>query len=455
MFSLTEAQQQARALLNSFIFTLLFGGSRSGKTFIIIRNIVMRALKEPNSRHAIFRQTRKDLKESIWLDTFPKVLKLCFPGVVPYSNEQDFYVKFTNGSEIWFGYLDDNKRADNVLGKEYNTIYLNEISEMSYKSFAKVQTRLSLKNGLINKLYADCNPPGKWHWGYKVFIEKIEPITKNPLSNPKNYGYMLMNPMDNMANLPQNYLDILENLPEDEKNRFLLGLWVEGISGGIYTKEMALAEQEERITTVAYNSDFWVYTVWDIGIDDSTAIWFVQFIGDKINLIRYYQNNNEAMPHYLAQMQKYKEQYGYNYGTIFLPHDGRNREWIGGKSRKDAIEEKGYKVEVYSATEITEGINAVKMIFNKCYFDKTNCEEGISALSNYRRKEDAIKLTYSTEPVHDWASHGSDAFRLIPLVYRDKLKETVGYKKEQEAQQRSLQYATIKRNNLNDVSKWG
>lgn len=455
MFVLTTAQNAARKILNTCIFILLFGGSRSGKTFIIIRNIVMRALKEPNSRHAIFRQTRKDLKEAIWLDTFPKVLKLCFDGVVPTANEQDLYVKFKNGSEIWFGYLDDNKRADNVLGKEYNTIYLNEISEISYKSFAKAQTRLSLKNGLVNKLYADCNPPGKWHWGYKVFIEKIEPITKNALVNPESYGYMLMNPQDNMQNLPQNYLDILQNLPEDEKNRFLLGLWVEGISGGIYTKEMATVEQEGRIKVVPFNPDFWVYTFWDLGIDDSTAIWFVQFIRDKIHLIRYYQNNNEAMPHYIEQLVKYKEQYGYNYGTIFLPHDGRNREWIGGKSRKDAIEEKGYKVEVYSATEITEGINAVKMIYSKCYFDKSNCEEGISALSNYRRKEDAIKLTYSNEPVHDWASHGSDAFRLIPIAYRAKLSETVDQKEKDEAFKRTLQYETMKRNNLNDVSKWG
>jgi len=441
--NLTESQCKARKLLNANKYSLLFGGSRSGKTFLIVRNIVMRALKEPNSRHSIFRQTRKDLKESIWLDTFPKVLSLCFKNYKPMLNNQDLVAKFHNGSEIWFGFLDDAKHSDNVLGKEYNTIYLNEVSEISYASYSKVLTRLSLKNKLVNKFYADCNPPGKWHWAYKTFVQKVNAKTNEPLNNPENYACMLMNPQDNLENLPQDYLDTLQNLPEDERNRFLLGLWVEGISGGIYTKEMALAEQEQRITDVSHNPEHCVFTFWDIGIDDSTAILFAQFVKDRINIIDYYQNNNEAMSHYLEVLNKKQQEYGYRYGTLFLPHDARQREWLTGKTRQEMIEKKGFQVQVIPASSIVEGINTAKEMFNKIYINKTKCEELISCLSNYHRKEDTKNLVYSNEPVHDWSSHGADTFRLLCVSYREKLNRDLEFNKHQQEYKRSIEYANL------------
>lgn len=453
--SFTQAQLKAIDLLGEKKQSLLFGGSRSGKTFAIIFSVILRALNVPKSRHAIFRQTRKDLKESIWLDTFPKVLDICFQNYKPNLNNQDLVAKFYNGSEIWFGFLDDAKHSDNVLGKEYNTIYLNEVSEISYASYSKVLTRLSLKNKLNNKFYADCNPPGKWHWAYKIFVQKVNAKTGEQLNNPDSYGCMLLNPQDNLDNLPQDYLDTLQNLPEDERNRFLLGLWVEGISGGIYTKEMAQAEQENRITILQHNKEHAVFTFWDIGIDDSTAILFAQFIKDKIYIIDYYQNNNEAMTHYLEVLQKKALEYGYRYGTLFLPHDGRQREWLTGKTRQETMEKYGYKVEVIPASNIVEGINTAKQTFSNIYIDKVKCEELISCLSNYHRKEDTKNLVYSKEPVHDWSSHGADTFRLMCISYRDKLNRNLNYKKEQDNYKRSLAYANIKRQSKLKAGLWG
>jgi PBSX family phage terminase large subunit len=452
---LTDSQIKARKLLNDNKQTLLFGGSRSGKTFIIVRNIIMRALKEPKSRHAIFRQTRKDLKESIWLDTFPKVLETCFQGYKPELNNSDLVAKFHNGSEIWFGFLDEATHSDNVLGKEYNTIYLNEVSEISYASYNKALTRLSLKNGLINKFYGDCNPPGKWHWAYKTFIQKVNAKTGEPLSNPESYAYMLMNPRDNIENLTEDYLAVLENLPEDEKNRFLLGLWTDGISGGIYTKEMALAEQEGRITSIPHNPEHAVFTFWDIGIDDSTAITFAQFIKDKIYIIDYYQNNNEAMTHYLDVLNTKRQQYGYRYGQIFLPHDGKQREWLTGKTRQETMANYGYQVEVVPASSVIEGINTAKERFKDILIDKTKCEELISALSNYHRKEDTKNLVYSKEPVHDWSSHGADTFRLLCVSYREKLNRDLHFKQQQKDYRNSLEYANIYGHKKYNKMMWG
>lgn len=459
--NLTDAQWQAIETIKKHKQSLLFGGSRSGKTFVYCYCLIYRALMYNKSRHGVFRQTRKDLKESIWLDTFPKVCSLINENFKPELNNQELMAKFPNGSEIWFGYLDDKKHSDNVLGKEFNTVYLNEISEIAYPSYTKVLTRLSLKsyddegNLCVNRFFADCNPPGKWHWGYKTFVQKINAKTKEPLNSPEQYGYLLMNPKDNIKNLPEDYISILENLPEDERNRFLLGLWTEGISGGIYTKEMAQAEQEGRITDVPFNNEFFVWTFWDIGMDDATAIWFVQFVGNEIHLIDFYQNNNQAATHYLEVLKQKKQQYGYKYNKLILPHDGKQREWTNGRSRAETLESQGFRTDVVKATSIADGINACKLIFSKCWFDKTKCEEGISALSNYKRKEDPIAMTYSKEPLHDWTSHASDSFRLMGVSYTDRMAETVHQKADMEDYKHSLAYLNTKKQSRTSSGAWG
>lgn len=420
---LTDIQDKALALLTgAATFILLFGGSRSGKTFLLVLCVVLRAIKEPDSRHAIFRQTRKDLKESIWLDTFPKVLKLCFPGVTPRKNEQELYVKFSNGSEIWFGYLADKKHADNVLGKEYNTIYFNEVSEIPYAMFNKALTRLALKNGLENKVYLDCNPPGRWHWAYKLFIQRIMPgKNKEKIKAPEKYVSMLMNPEDNAENLSGGYLDILDSLPEEERLRFKEGIWAEGISGGIYTREIGLAEREGRIGKFGFDEKYPIFTFWDLGIGDHTAIWLVQFRGDKIFLIDFYQNTNEGMEHYAEVLKNKAEQRGYEYKTAYIPHDGANREWSTGRSRREAMEKAGFEVEVLPRLGLEDGINGARMLFGKCHFDEEKCEDGLEALRNYRREFMPEKNITKQAPVHDWASHPADAFRYMAMGYDFRL----------------------------------
>ena len=458
---LTPTQEKAIEVIKSHKQSLLYGGSRSGKTFVYCYCLVYRALTYNKSRHGIFRFTRKDLKESIWLDTFPKVCSLIDKRLQPKLNNQDLFAQFPNGSEIWFGYMEDTKRTDNILGKEFNTILFNEISEMAFVSYTKALTRLSLisyddKGNLCpNMWWGDCNPVGKWHWGYKTFIQKVNAKTGEALNNPDQYGYMLMNPTDNIQNLPADYLETLKNLPEEERNRFLLGLWVEGISGGIYTKEMAQAEQDGRIANIPFNNDFFVWTFWDIGMDDATAIWFVQFVGDEIHLIDYYQNNNQSALHYLEVLKKKQQEYGYRYNKLVLPHDGRVREWTNGRSRAETLEQQGFKTEVVKASSIADGINACKLIFSKCWFDKVKCEEGISALSNYHRKENPIAMTYSNEPEHDWTSHGADSFRLMGVSYNERMSETVHQKQDMEDYKRSIAYANIKRTSKTNKGLWG
>ena len=148
LFKRTIAQTKATILMGSDATHIMsYGGSRSGKTFNIIRAIIIRASKT-RSRHVILRLNFNHCKTSIWLDTLPKVLRICFPDLLVTWNKSDYFLTLPNGSEIWIGGLDDDKRVEKILGKEYSTIFFNECSQISWSSIQVALTRLAEKSDL-------------------------------------------------------------------------------------------------------------------------------------------------------------------------------------------------------------------------------------------------------------------------------------------------------------------
>lgn len=245
---LTDKQLEAQEVCASDATNvMLFGGSRSGKTFLLTRNVIMRALKAPNSRHAIFRFRLNHLKASVFLDTFPKVMRLCFPGVDYKPHTQEMYVELSNGSQIWFAGLDDKERTEKILGMEFATLYFNESSQIPWQSVMTAITRLAQlaqqaiegRNASPLKLraYFDCNPPPKSHWTYRLFIEKRDPETRVPLREPNDYASFQINPKDNQANLSPEYLKQLENLPARMRARFLEGRFAEANPNALFPEE--------------------------------------------------------------------------------------------------------------------------------------------------------------------------------------------------------------------------
>ena len=233
---------------------LLVGGSRSGKTFIALRSLIIRALGASNSRHVVLRFRFSHVKNTIVLDTFPKVMAICFPEFAYHLDKSDWYAKFSNGSQIWFGGLDDKDRSDKILGAEFATIFLNECSQIT--SFARdtVMTRLAQKavidgtnKSLRLKIIYDCNPPTKAHWTYKMFVKKLKADGRTPLTNPDSYDLLVMNPKDNLENLPDDYLQELEGLPTTQRLRFLEGKFADIASGTLWNQELIEAN---RTTTV-------------------------------------------------------------------------------------------------------------------------------------------------------------------------------------------------------------
>jgi len=247
-FTLTSKQEEAIDLISSPAkHILLYGGSRSTKTFTLVRSKVIRALAVPSSRHLIARFRFNSVKKSVMLDTFPKVMRLCWPGMKWHQDNVDFYAKFQNGSELWFGGLDDKERAEKILGNEYATITLNECSQISYSNRLLLITRLAQKcpyvvDGVTKilrlKMFYDENPPTKGHWSHKLFLEKKDPVTRLALKNPEKYASLLMNPVDNKENLSEEYLDELNDLPKRQRDRFYLGLFTDETENALWTEKI-------------------------------------------------------------------------------------------------------------------------------------------------------------------------------------------------------------------------
>ena len=244
-FELTAKQQEANRLLASpKQHIMLAGGSRSGKTFLIVRAIAIRAQKAPGSRHAVMRFRFGHCKQSIVHDTFPKVMRLCFPQVKYDLNRSDWFATLPGGSEIWFGGLDDKERTEKILGLEFASIFLNECSQIAYTSRNVAVTRLAqlvddtvAKRSLPLKMYYDENPPDKGHWTYKLFKAGQDPETKKPLIDADNYAFMQLNPRDNTANLSPEYIKTLEALPLRLRKRFLEGEFRDVAPNALFPEE--------------------------------------------------------------------------------------------------------------------------------------------------------------------------------------------------------------------------
>lgn len=187
------------------------------------------------------------------------------------------------------------------------------------------------------------------------------------------------------------------------------------IQGAYYAQEMKAAKEEKRITNVPYDPSASVIVSYDLGIGDSTAMWFAQFIGQEIHLIDYYENSGVGLDHYA----KVLNEKAYNYEAHILPHDVKVKELGTGKSRLETLENLGiYNIEIAPRLSVDDGIQASRSMLNRCWFDAEKCERGVEALLQYRREFDERLKSWRGRPLHDWTSHGADSFRYLAVGYR-------------------------------------
>ena len=370
-----------------------------------------------------FNQCRKAIWEAINPRSGKKRIDEAFPDAIRSATRNtDMYIEFKNGSS-WQLVGSDNFNA--LVGSPPIGITFSEYALSDPQSWAYLSPILE-ENG-----------------GWAMFISTsrgnnhLKRLFDYAKASPTWFAELLkadQTPVFNAAQLEKIRQDLIGSFGEDLGEAMYQQEYFcsfEGARpGAYYAKQMALAAKEGRITDVPWTSGLEVYTFWDLGVDDSTTVWFMQFSGLQVRVIDYYENTGFGLEHY-AKVLKEKP---YAYGDHHMPHDVEVRELSSGeyaKSRKEVAEELGIRpiITVPRARDsqaVMAGINAGRNILSRCWFDKTKCWQGLSALEGYRAEYNEEKKILSNHPEHSWESHGADAWRTFAAGYKPVIKDPGG-----------------------------
>jgi phage terminase large subunit len=379
-FKKTSKQLDATKLMGEKKHFLLMGGSRSGKSLLILHSLIIRAIKV-KSRHAIIRKTFNSLKRSIWNDTLIKVLNMAFPQLKVQFNKTDYILTFPNGSEIYFIGLDNPKSAEKILGLEVSTLFFNEISELDFSSVQLAITRLAERNDLVKRCWYDMNPNAKNSWAYYLFLKGLNPSDNEPLVNPEDYGYFQINPIDNTENIDENYLRLLESMPEKERLRFLHGEFTDSGNGAVYyafTRDNNVQEFNEayRIGQCRVGLDFNVQPMTGVisyHVNGIFYIWDEAFLENS--------DTFKMVDHLKAK--KY-------IGTIYPDSTGNNRK-TSGKSDHLILKEAGFAVNFTRNPFVTDRTNNInRLLRDGKIIIHPRCKKLINDLEKVTWKNDEL-----------------------------------------------------------------
>lgn len=289
------------------------------------------------------------------MDTFPKVLSICFPDLQVKLNKTDYVYKFPNESEIFVAGLDNKERSERILGMEFSTIFFNEASELDYSSVQIAISRLAEKNSLQKKVWYDFNPPRKSHWSYSLFIQKLNPIDNKPISNPDEYAYLLMNPGSNIENIDPDYLRILEAMPEKDRKRFLEGQFLDSDEGAAYYSfnmdKHVVDDIQKQPGTVFIGSDY--------NVSPTTSVVF-QFINNKFHFIdEVYLEHGDTYRLCDALIKK-----GHKGASVIPDSTGKNRK-TSGKSDFEIMKEFGFKIVPTRNPYVMDRVNNMNRVFSE------------------------------------------------------------------------------------------
>lgn len=248
--------------------------------------------------------------------------------------------------------------------------------------------------------------------GMNQFYKMYDTARKNMAEHPELKWFAFNAPASKTGIIDKEELAAMRiEMSEEEYEQELECSFHAALVGAYYGKQMAQLEQSNKVGSFPHDPLFPVTTYWDIGVDDSTAIWFVQMINGTYRIIDYVEQSGMGLDYYANELNKKP----YTYNAHYLPHDGSVREWGTGRSRIEQARSLLGRVYVAKKMGIADGINAVRVILRNCEFNLVPCSRGIQALSSYERKWDAKNGIFQDNPLHNWASHGSDAFRVFAI----------------------------------------
>jgi phage terminase large subunit len=394
-----EFPEKLEFLFKPSRYKVAYGGRGGAKSWGIARALLILGAQSP-MRILCAREYQTSIKDSVHKLLCDQIEAL---GLLSFYEITQASIRGKNGTEFAFAGLKNN--ISNI--KSFEGVDIAWVEEAQTVSRMSWNVLIPTIRKDKSEIWVSFNPELETDETYQRFV----------LHPPPDCQSVKVNWSDNpwFPEVLRLEKDALRERDMSAYNTVWEGICRQTVDGAIFANEMQMAELEGRICRVAYDPSKPVHAIFDLGWSDATAIWYLQFVGMETRLIRYMEDNQKTISHYLAQMQTH----GYVYDTLWLPHDAENKTLAAnGKSIEEIVRGAGYKVKIIPKVPIPDSINAARTIFPNCWFDRENAADGISCLRHYRYDVDEDGR-FSKMPLHDGYSHGADAFRYIGLMVNE------------------------------------
>lgn len=391
-----EFPEKLEFLFSPSRYKVLYGGRGSGKSWGVARALLVIGIQKP-IRVLCARELQNSITDSVHALLADQIKSM---KLEEFYEIQNTVIYGKNGTEFLFAGLKHNITKI----KSFEGVDLCWVEEAQTVSKSSWDTLIPTIRKEESEIWITFNPELDTDETYKRFV----------VIPPSNAIVQKVNWSDNPW-FPQVLRDEKDDLKERDMDAYL-NVW-EGntrqvLDGSVYATELRKAQEESRIKDVNVDLSIPVSTFWDIGWADLNSIWFVQTVpGGEVRVIDFYQNCQKTIDHYVQVLQTK----GYTYRDHWLPHDAEHKNMTG-KSVKDIMQNMGLPVRITPKLSISDGINAARMLMNRCYFDQNRCAEGLQALRHYRYDVDPDTKLFSKTPLHDQNSHAADAWRYTAVA---------------------------------------
>lgn len=420
-------------LLAATDFEVLYGGAagagKSDGLLLDALGLQQNAIANRNYQAILFRRTFPDLRDLI--DRSQEIYPF-IGGGGQYDKGSHIWT-WPSGARVEFGHMQYDSDRLKYRGRAFQYVGWDELTlfptDVPYRYLL---SRVRTKDPSITcYVRATTNPDGpgfRWVKEYwRIQTEGASTRFKVAVTDPETgevhhhtRRFISARLSDNPYLANSGYRQTLLLLSDEEQKALLLGRWESpNIKGAYYAEQMEQARTDGRVLKIPSLPGVPVNTFWDLGYNDTTAVWFHQRVGMEHRFIDYIEANGKDLTHFANELQLRK----YTYDKHYLPHDAENKTLAaGGKSIRELLQKMlpNQKFEVVPRTDnLVSAINQTRAVISACYFDEDKCADGIAALEAYRREWDEKLDAFKPEPLHDWASNGADAFRQFAQGYRE------------------------------------
>lgn len=388
-------------------YKVLYGGRGGAKSWGVARALLILGRKS-KIRVLCAREHQKSIKDSVYKLLSDQIKDM---GMDDFYEVQTTVIKGKNGTEFGFE------------GLRFNT---TNIKSWEGANYCWVEEAQSVSESSWDILIPTIRAPGSEIWiTFNPELE-VDPTYQRFVVDPPPDSIVVKIGWEDNPYFP----DVLIQEKDTAYKRDPVkaenvwgGMCKRSVEGAIYADEMEWLHKNNRIINLQHDPLLPVNTYWDLGYNDINAIWFAQHTWNEHRFIDYYANSGAALPHYVKVLKQKTEEFGYNYGDSYLPHDVEVTELSTGRSRKSTLQSLGMSniVVVKRVDDILDGIESTRQMMKLCWFDKKKCADGLKALASYQREFDEKTKTYKLKPLHNWASNGADAYRQFGQGYMAKV----------------------------------